>query len=137
MLTVKCAERLRSQAGQGDEWGPTDDTARLIRAFLKPLLPLEKKDSADPKISELCRKVGDLVLTLRGSKSTYECRVFKKGDPIDDSDDSDMVPQDYEGQARSLNEATVAYTLFGALIKVRHVPSRSLYVLEKAHIICQ
>src|SRR5437773_4002646 len=107
MLTVKCAEGLRLQSGKPDEWSRPGEVSAIIRLALKPLLPHEAKESGSgtvvssiviSKISELCKMAANLALMLRRSKSTYECKVFKIGDAIDESDDSDMVPQDFVGQ---------------------------------------
>jgi hypothetical protein len=92
---------------------------------------------ADFEINQLCKKAGNLALMLRGSKSTYECRTFKPGHPVDESDNSDMAPQAFDGPATTdSGRTTVTYTLFGALVKIRPLPSKTEYILEKGHVTC-
>jgi hypothetical protein len=148
MLTIRCAEALRLQDGTRINDNGVDRTAKRIMVFLRPFLPAIQKDSTSERgdalvaevennVSELCKKALNLTLLLRGSKTTYRCETFHKGISVDDSDGSAMVAQAWDGPQTDLCDAKVAFTLFGALVKIRHLASDERYILERGHVVCE
>ena len=85
---------------------------------------------------QLCEKAHQLSLLLRRSKSRYTFENIKRGTVIDRYNISDISPQAFDGP--ELEEplgATVAFTIFGALVKYPDLTPDERYVLERSHVV--
>ena len=118
------------------------EAARRILQFMEPIQLLSSKSAPpttpplDQMMFQLCEKAYQLTLALRRSKSTYTCEKIKRGTVIDEYNRSDINPQAYHGQqSEEPVGATVAFTIFGALIKYPDLAPNEPVVLEQSHVI--
>ncbi len=84
------------------------------------------------EIKILCDKALELALILRASKSRFICSTIREGTPVNDAEGSEMMLQGFEGpQNPKIEDAKVAFTVFGALRKLDDLNSDADLTLEK------
>ncbi|KAA6410273.1 MAG: hypothetical protein FRX48_05694 [Lasallia pustulata] len=134
--TIECASWLKIECARPKA------AAINIAQFMEPLLPTSSKSAAQitPPLEllmlQLCEKAHQLSLLLRRSKSRYTYENLKRGTVIDEYNISDISPQAFDGP--ELEEplgATVAFTIFGALVKYPDLTPDERYVLERSHVV--
>jgi hypothetical protein len=115
MLAMKPAESLRPQKRNVVESSAPDRTAKEITEFFRQCLSKASAAEAESSVLEFCENVMSLGLLLLASRTTYRCEDIKHRTPVGDSDESIMVPVDFDRPRTEICNARVAYTLFGAL----------------------
>jgi hypothetical protein len=131
--TVECAALINDHAQS--TW--PEQVAHQIWEFMSPILPPETDKVSEKKCSDLekhliklCEGAHQLALLVRGCKDVYQCQLIKRGEALSE----DAEPQDNEG-GTNVKDVTVAFTLFGALVKYPELSPRVKLVLEKAHVV--
>jgi hypothetical protein len=134
--TVECAALISDHAQS--TW--PEKVAHQIWEFISPILPPETDKVSEKKCSDLekhlvkvCEGAHQLALLVRGCKDVYQCQRIKRGEALNDED---AEPQDKEESAgTSVKDATVVFTIFGALVKYPNLTPGVKLVLEKAHVV--
>ena len=95
---------------------------RIIYEHLLPILGKNKdfQDKIKHDLSDLCEKALDLALRMRESRSIHEIVEIEPGREVLNIDNFDFKVEGCESHdlnEKDLNKSTVAYTLFGALIR--------------------
>lgn len=87
---------------------------------------------------QLCRDSRSLMLLLRGCRNTYRCEIPEQGKLMDpreaEAQDKERRQTPYAGNER---EQIVAYTLFGALVRIPEGNPKDRVVLQKSWVVLQ
>lgn len=134
--TIACASWLKIESTRPRA------AATYISEFMEPLLPTPSKSGVqatpplDRLMLQLCEKAYQLTLILRRSKSKYTYETIKRGAVVDEYNISDISPQafDVPGLDEPLG-ASVAFTIFGALVKYPDMTPNERHVLERSHVV--
>jgi hypothetical protein len=130
--TIQCAEMLKF-----DRDVTVAQTRDEIYDFLIPITT--KPDvKGEGELSEilynLCEDAFKLRMTMRKSKEGYRCELPKVENVADSEDIVDSMGVEGGGKNKDASD-TIAYVLFGALIKHPQYRGEDRRVLEKAHVI--
>lgn len=132
LATLKCTEFLRDGNDTGDQM------ARYLEWFVGPLIAKaasqSQLDSLHADIRRLTVDSYKLGLLMRKAELEYSCIVPSGGAAISQCDDeADVFDTLNDGPEKQ--EPTVAFTLFGALIRPENLAGGSRVVLEKAQVV--
>lgn len=131
--TIECASWLRIESARPRV------AADYIAQFMEPLSSKSAPSTTQPLdrlMLQLCEKAYQLTLLLRRSKSRYTYENIKRGTVIDVYNVLDISPQAFDGP--ELEEpigASVAFTIFGALVKYPDLTPDERHVLDKSHVV--
>ncbi|TGO59369.1 hypothetical protein BCON_0045g00310 [Botryotinia convoluta] len=143
--TLECAKLLHAKAGS-DHADYVAKTANELNSFLAPIriqhedvnIDLREQQKLNEHLMQLCRDSHSLTLLLRGCRNTYRCEVQKQGKLMD--------PEEAEAQDKERRqtpcggnegEQIVAYTLFGALVRIPEGNPKNRVVLQKSWVVLE
>jgi hypothetical protein len=107
---------------------------------MSPILPPETDKVSEKKCSdlekhliELCEGAHQLALLMRGCKDVHQCQRIKRGEALSDENAEPQGKEESTGT--NVKDATVVFTIFGALVKYSNLTPGVKLVIEKAHVL--
>ncbi|KAM0128668.1 hypothetical protein ACHAO1_008895 [Botrytis cinerea] len=143
--TLKCAKLLHAKAGS-DHVDYVAETANQLNSFLTPIriqhddmsIDVREEQKLKEHLMQLCRDSYSLTLLLRECRNTYLCEFQKQGELINPEE---AEAHDKERRqppcGENEGEQIVAYTLFGALVRIPEGNPKNRVVLQKSWVVVQ